>query len=608
MFGYVGKFSVFLENNRDGENHQAAYRYENPIEMIVAKTVEELYRAIDRIKKCINEGYHVAGWMSYEAGLCFESKLLPILPETLEAPLLTMGVFKTREVMGFQDAAYHWKEKSERSNFHLTNLSLSESREEYAVRFDKIQNYLTEGDIYQVNYTLKAKFDFAGSPEAFYASLRKAQQVEYAAFIESDDLTILSLSPELFVLKNGNALKAKPMKGTGKRGRSVKEDQALKKELFNSPKDRAENLMIVDLLRNDLSKSALAGTVQVSKLFEVEKYKTLFTMTSTIEAEIEDGTNACDVMTSIFPCGSVTGVPKIRAQEVIEELESHQRGVYTGAIGYFTPDGDMCFSVPIRTLTIDKHGRGELGLGGAIVADSKAEDEYDECLLKASFVTSKHPDFDIIESLRWSQGDAYPHINAHLKRLEQTADYFSFNCDIQNIKEALLNHATFLTCEDDEYYKVRLLLSKEGNYTITSVIIKAASPKHIPIIVLSEEAIDSQDKFFFHKTTRREFYQSQLETYKAKSGCHDVIFKNDKGELTEGSYTNLYIKKDGVLYTPPVECGLLNGVFRQYILDKPGVEVQEKVLYEEDLESADEVYVANAVRGLQKVNFQLILD
>ncbi|MDG1437655.1 MAG: aminodeoxychorismate synthase component I, partial [Emcibacteraceae bacterium] len=379
----MGKFSVFLENNRDDKNHQAAFRYKNPIEMIVAKTADELFHAMDHIKKCMSEGFHVAGWMSYEAGLCFESKLRPLLPDELDAPLLTMGVFKTREVLGFQDAEHYWKEKSERSGFKLSNLSLSESREQYSEKFNKIQNYLTEGDIYQVNYTLKAKFDFDGSSAAFFASLRKAQQVEYAAFIESDELTILSLSPELFVKKNGNVLKAKPMKGTGKRGRSIEEDQELRQALYNSPKDRAENLMIVDLLRNDLSKSALAGTVQVPKLFEVEKYKTLFTMTSTVNAEIGDAIHACDVMTSIFPCGSVTGAPKIRAQEVIEELESHQRGVYTGAIGYFTPDGDMCFSVPIRTLTIDKDGRGELGLGGAIVADSQAESEYDECLLKA---------------------------------------------------------------------------------------------------------------------------------------------------------------------------------------------------------------------------------
>ncbi|MDG1857649.1 MAG: aminodeoxychorismate synthase component I [Emcibacteraceae bacterium] len=603
----MGKFSVFLENNRDGDNHQAAYRYENPVEMIIATTADELFTAFQRIKECMSDGFHVAGWISYEAGLCYEAKLLSLLPEKLDVPLLTMGVYKTREVIGFEDADHYWKEKSERSAFNLTNLSLSESREQYAEKFDKIQNYLIEGDIYQVNYTLKAKFDFAGSVKAFYASLRKAQQVEYAAFIESDDLTILSLSPELFVKKEGETLKAKPMKGTGRRGRSVKEDQELKQRLYNSPKDRAENLMIVDLLRNDLSKSAAAGTVKVPKLFEVEKYKTLFTMTSTIEAQVEEGTNACDVVTSIFPCGSITGAPKIRAQEVIAELESHQRGVYTGAIGYFMPDGDICFSVPIRTLTIDKSGQGELGLGGAIVADSKAEDEYDECLLKASFVTNEHPDFDIIESLRWSQSEGYPHLIDHLKRLEQTSNYFSFKCDIRNIRDALLSHATHLKCDKGEFYKVRLLLSKEGNYTITSVIIKTVNSKHSPIIVLSKEVINNQDKFFFHKTTRREFYQTQLETYKAKYGCHDVIFKNDKGELTEGSYTNLFIEKDGILYTPPVECGLLNGVYRQFILNKTDDAVHEKVLYQEDLESADAVYVANAVRGLQKVNFQLKL-
>lgn len=604
----MGKFSIFLENNRDGGNRQAAFRYQNPIEMITAISADELIIAIKRIEECLGDGYHVAGWMSYEAGLCLEDKLMPLLPEVLESPLLTMGVFKSREIMDFQDAQHYWKTRGDLSGFELKNLHLSEDRADYAEKFEKIQNYLTAGDIYQVNYTLKAKFDFEGSREAFYASLRKAQQVEYAAYIESDEYTILSLSPELFVRKDGNKLKAKPMKGTGKRGRSAQEDQDLCQELYNSVKDRAENLMIVDLLRNDLSKFAKAGSVNVPKIFEVEKYKTLFTMTSTVRAEIKDGISACDVMTSIYPCGSVIGAPKIRAQEIIAELESHQRGVYTGAIGYFTPEGDMCFSVPIRTLTIDHEGHGELGLGGAIVADSQAEDEYDECLLKAAFVMAEHPDFDIIESLRWSLREGYPHLRAHMERLEKSSAYFSYTCDVEKIEKELLQHASFLQNEGDEFYKVRLLVSREGHATITSEKIETADIDDIPLIVLSDDAIDSQDKFFYHKTTRRQFYQSQLIAYRNKYGCHDVIFKNEKGELTEGSYTNLFIKKDGVFYTPPIESGLLNGIYRHHMLGSQNIKTQEKKLYPDDLESADEVFVSNAVRGLQKVNFRLILD
>jgi para-aminobenzoate synthetase / 4-amino-4-deoxychorismate lyase len=603
----VNKFSVFLENNLDGINHQAALHYQNPIEMIIATNSDELVAAFKRIEECTADGHHVAGWMSYEAGLCLEKKLKPLLLKNLDTPLLTMGVFESRNVMNFQDAENYWKAKSEHRNFELKNLSLSENRTDYAKKFEKIQSYLTAGDIYQVNYTLKAEFDFEGSREAFYASLRNAQQVQYAAFIESDDLTILSLSPELFIRKDGNKLKAKPMKGTGKRGRSVAEDIALSYELKNSVKNRAENLMIVDLLRNDVSKSAKTGTVTVPKIFEVEKYKTLFTMTSTVEAEIKEGVNACDVMTSIYPCGSVTGAPKIRAQEIIAELEDHQRGVYTGAIGYFTPEGDMCFSVPIRTLTIDEAGRGELGIGGAIVADSEVEDEFNECLLKASFVINEHPEFDIIESLRWSKEEGYPHIDAHLKRLNDTASYFAFECDLKKVEHDLLQHSSCLNCQIDEFYKVRLLLSRQGNWTITSEKIKGPVSNDTPFIVLSKDTVDSKDKFFYHKTTRRQFYQSQLHDYKNRYGCHDVIFKNEKGELTEGSYTNLFIKKDDVFYTPPIESGLLEGVYRQSILNSELVKTKEKILFVEDLESADEVFVSNAVRGLQKVNFQLIL-
>lgn len=599
------RFSLFLEDNRSGHNSQAAYYYQNPIEIITARTPKELIKAFESIQTKMDEGFHVAGWISYEAGYCLEEKLHTLIPEELEQPLLKMGVFKGREIISNEGANQHWRAFDIPNSYKLGDINLNQCFEHYKKSFKAIQDYLKAGDIYQVNYTMKAQFDFSGSTKALYAELRNAQQVEYGAFIESDDLTILSLSPELFIRKTGADLTAKPMKGTGQRGRFKVEDDAFKDTLYNSEKDRAENLMIVDLLRNDLSRKASKGSVSVSQLFEVEKYKTLFTMTSTIEAQIEPSHSPLDVMTSIFPCGSITGAPKIRAQEIIDELEDHQRGIYTGAIGYFTPESDMCFSVPIRTMTIDKAGQGELGLGGAIVADSNVEEEYNECLLKASFVTNNHPRFDLIESLKYSPNEGYTFFEKHVERLNRSADYFLFNKNINTIRDELTEHSEFLSCDEDEFFKVRLLLSKDGNVTITSEKIKKTSEESIPLAVLSSSPINSENSFYFHKTTEREFYQIEFQKYRKLTNCYDVIFLNEKNEITEGSYTNIFIKKGGVYYTPPVECGLLPGIYREHMLENETLEIQEKKLFISDIETAEEVYLCNSVRGLQRVNIQL---
>ncbi|MCC3860378.1 aminodeoxychorismate synthase component I [Pseudemcibacter aquimaris] len=601
-----GKFSIRLENNKYGVKGKASYVFDNPIDIITAKTPEELKASLKKIKSLLSDGFYVAGFISYEAGLCFEDKLNALLPSNLKTPLLQMGVFKVPEILNAKDTDDYWKQYDD-GFYSLQELSLSKNRDAYKTDFDQIQNYLKSGDIYQVNYTQKADFKFEGNARSFFAALRKAQQVEYGAFIETDDLTVLSLSPELFIRKDGNELTAKPMKGTGPRGRNAEEDIIFKDRLSNSEKDKAENLMIVDLLRNDLSKTAKAGSVNVPKLFEVEKYRTLFTMTSTVKAVVADNVHPVDVMTSVFPCGSVTGAPKIRSQEIIAELEKRERGIYTGAIGYFSPDGDMCFSVPIRTLTIDADGCGELGIGGGIVADSEAEKEYDECLLKASFVTKEHPDFDLIESLKWSPNEGYPFIEQHLTRLQKSADYFSYQINIEQIRQELMEHAEFLSCEDDEYFKVRLLVSSSGNISIESRMMNSCVDTDL-IVVLSDERINSNNTLLQHKTTLRDFYQKQLLKYKEKYGCHDVIFQNENGEITEGSYTNIFVKKGEILYTPPVNCGLLGGVYRDYLLKSQQFKCIEKPLYITDIESADEVYVANAVRGLQRVNFQLMMD
>ncbi len=598
-------FSLFLENNQNGNSREAAYLYKNPLRIISITDPHKLDDGFMQIQSAMEDGFHLAGWISYEAGLWFEDKLKSLIPEKLEYPLIYMGVYHNREILSSTECDYYWQEYDGASSYELQNIRLSLNHSKYETAFNQIKEYLKSGDIYQVNFTQKASFEFTGSGKSLYAALRKAQRVEYGAYIEGDDLQILSLSPELFIKKNKNELTTKPMKGTCKRGRTNAEDNEYSNALYNSDKEKAENLMIVDLLRNDLSKLAEKSSLDVKELFEIEKYRTLFTMTSTITAKLKTDKSAVDVMKAIFPCGSVTGAPKIRAQQIISELEQHQRGIYTGAIGYFTPSGDMCFNVPIRTITLKGSGqpdepmKGELGIGGAIVADSTFKSEYEECLLKAQFVTKKYTNFDLIESIYWSQSNGYRFIDEHLDRMQKSADYFDFHFDKKTIISELDGHSKYL---GNGNYKVRLLLSRNGTTSISSFKVKMIEKE--PLVVLANEVIDSNNPMFFHKTTDRAFYRDQLSKYKKHTNCFDVIFVNEYGELTEGSFSNLFLEKDGIFYTPPVECGLLAGVFRQFVLDDKDVNTVEKKLFAKDLKNADQLYLCNSIKGLIPVKFQ----
>lgn len=601
MIVQKGNLSLFLENNRGTNISEAAYFYENPIEIISVINPEDIEQGLLKIQEAIDEKYHVAGWISYEAGFCFEKTLKSLFAKKYNYPLIHMGVYEKRRVLNIQDAEDYWQKHHNTTAYDLSDIRLNLNYERYKDAFDKVQGYLNSGDIYQVNFTQKALFDFLGSTRSFFASLRNAQQVEYAAYIESDDLTILSLSPELFVQKKGNKITTKPMKGTIRRGRTVDEDETNVWSLLHSDKERAENLMIVDLLRNDLSKLAIKSSVNVSRLYEIEKYRTLFTMTSTINANLDNKYSAIELLKSIFPCGSVTGAPKIRAQQIIHELEKQERGIYTGAIGYFTPEDDMCFSVPIRTITIDKFGKGELGIGGAIVADSKPENEYNECLLKADFVAKKYPKFDLIEAILWSKETGFQYLNHHLYRLEKSAQYFMFQCHVKSLSDELNEHIKYIKAEKNQSHKIRLLLSKSGNISISSEVIINHDNTLAFTVVVSDEVVDSNDPMLFHKTSLRNFYSEQFQKYNAKTNCFDVLFINERSELTEGSFTNLFIKKDDIYYTPPIECGLLSGIYRQQLLNDDQLKAVEKRLYLDDLKNADQIYLCNAIRGLVPV-------
>jgi para-aminobenzoate synthetase/4-amino-4-deoxychorismate lyase len=384
------------------------------------------------------------------------------------------------------------------------------------------------------------------------------------------------------------------MKGTAPRGRTPREDARLKTWLAVDEKQRAENLMIVDLLRNDLGRLAKIGSVEVTDLFTVETYRTVHQMTSGIRAEMRSDMGLRAMLKALFPSGSVTGAPKVRAMEIIRELEDLPRGVYTGAVGTIAPNGDAEFNVAIRTLML-ANGKGEMGIGSGVVADSKGEAEYEECLLKGEFLTKPAQNFDLIETIRWEREGGFYLLDRHLSRLKASAQHFGYPYDRDAVKSALAAETRGL---EGGTYMVRLLLSEDGGVTVTAKEITLPDRETVWTFAVSDHRVDEKDPFFFHKTTRREFYELALAEAQEATGCDEVIFLNSKGELTEGTRTNLFLEKDGRLYTPAVACGLLPGTLREEMIDLPRVEASEAILTLDDLQRADRIYLGNSVRGL----------
>jgi para-aminobenzoate synthetase/4-amino-4-deoxychorismate lyase len=390
------------------------------------------------------------------------------------------------------------------------------------------------------------------------------------------------------------------MKGTIRRGLDIQEDAVLADALQLDEKNRSENLMIVDLLRNDLGRICEFGSVSVEELFSIERYETLFQMTSTVCGKLLEGVDYEEIFRSLFPCGSITGAPKLRTMQIIRELESGPRGVYTGAIGFFSPDKEAMFNVAIRTICL-RGAEAEMGVGGGIVYDSAAEQEYRECLLKGSFLISRLPPFQLIETMLWSS--EYERLALHLKRLKASAEYFSFSYQEDKVMRELFEHAAKFTLEKS--YRVRLLLEKSGKIQITSSQIEREErPWRVAI---SSARTSSTDRFLRHKTTNRSLYEAKRQSA-IELGFDDLLFLNERDEVTEGAITNLFAEIGDKLCTPPVSCGLLPGVYREYLLQSDP-RTEERVLLLSDLKVAKAVYLSNSVRGLRKaqIHFDAVI-
>jgi para-aminobenzoate synthetase/4-amino-4-deoxychorismate lyase len=590
------KNCVLLETSRFDRGDGHSYFFFNPAYVISIDRIEQVPELFSEIERYRNQGFFAAGYIGYECGYHFED-IATRAPLPSSMPLAWFGLYRHPLVFDHQTGEWEETPLSPLSNidvsaYSLTNCSLRISEAEYVKKIASIKGYIAAGDTYQVNFTDKYTFDFSGSPVACFASLREKQKVGYSAFINAEGKYILSFSPELFFKISGNKISTRPMKGTARRGRNLAEDDRMRLWLQNDEKNRSENLMIVDLLRNDVGRISEIGSVEAKEMFSVEKYETLFQMTSTVEGTLRPGLSLYEIFRSIFPNGSVTGAPKIRTMQIIHEMEDQPRGVYTGALGFFSPKKEAVFNVAIRTILLDGK-KGEMGVGGGIVFDSDPMREYEECTLKADFLTQQRVEFQLIESILWD-GD-FRLLGFHMERLQASAEYFNFSFHKEETFRKLKSYREQLP--EDAPSKVRLLLGADGTATLESQVLTEKS--QTSKILLSGEKTSSKDRFLYHKTTRRELYEKEFARV-SELGYADVVFRNERGEITEGAISNIFIEKEGKLYTPPLECGLLPGVFRRHILETDA-KASERILLTDDLAHADAIYLCNAIRGMRRV-------
>lgn len=562
--------------NPNGQSHL----FTDPKEVLVAHDAESACAALARIAQAGKEGLWAAGYFAYELGFLFEERLAKYLPARSETPLLWFGLY---------DAPKPFDGLPEAPDGTAENLAPTTSFADYASAFGTVKNYIAAGDTYQVNLTFKAGFKLSGSPLGLYRRLAQSQKTAYGAYIHAGDHFVLSRSPELFVSGTGDALSARPMKGTLPRAPLASQDAADRAALASDEKNRAENLMIVDLLRNDLGRIAEIGSVKVTDLFTVETYSTLHTMTSGITAKRRPDVTMLEILENLFPCGSITGAPKLRAMEIIREVEPEPRGLYTGSIGYIAPNGDFAFNVAIRTAIIDSAGNGTIGIGGGIVADSEAKSEYEEALLKLRFLSDPAPPVTLIETLKWSPAEGFVLLSRHLARLLASATYFGLPADAAEATTRLIAESANWTAP----MRVRLTLSESG-IEITAVPLPPNPEKFR--FVIAAETLASTSVWLAHKTTNRAFYDQPRIAAHDALGVDEVLFLNERGELTEGSITNLFIERNGKLLTPALSSGLLPGTLRAELIETGRAE--ETILTLADLHDADAIFLGNSVRGL----------
>ncbi len=564
------------------------FLFAEPKAFVQANEPKDVERCLWQLQDYLDAGNFVAGYLAYEAA----AGLNPSMSQAVHTsqpnyPLLYFGVYNAPTEISLHTLAMQTVENSQSENWNL-NWQADITQHEYADNIQKIKSAIAAGDTYQVNYSFRMKTEFNLDPLQFFLKLQRAQASEFSAYMQFDDFQICSASPELFFSLQSGKLLAKPMKGTINRGLHKAQDAQRKAWLLESEKNRAENLMIVDMLRNDLGQVAEVGSVNVDTLFDIETYPTVFQMTSSVRAETKH--SAIDVLMKMFPCASITGAPKINTMKIIAELEASARGIYTGSMGYITPANDALFNVAIRTVFIDSLAKtASYGVGGGIVWDSTAKDEYKECRFKAEILTREPPDLKLLESMYMNEQKEIYLWDQHIKRLRETSEYFGFAFSEQSVSKQIQEA---LNGVSGEAAKIRLLLDAQGNVDLEFQDLKSKVGQRVGV---SRERSNTQSRFVYHKTSQRQFYLSILD----KIPLDDVIIVNLEGRVTESCFANIAIYKGEDLITPPLTDGLLNGTFRSMLLEKKII--TETPISLEDLQNAKQAYLLNSVRGWMKL-------
>ena len=590
QIGPVNKNEVLLKENGEW------LHFSNPYQLIVVENLQAILPALQDIEKLVlaNQWY-AAGFLSYEAAPAFDSAFRtpaslagldegPNLRSARGFPYLWFGLYPEPRVVRLPKP----EGIKELLDWHPTIC-----KKTYNSAIAKIKEHIANGRTYQVNYTMRLQTDFTNNAWEFFLHLAEDQN-NHSAYVDTGRYVICSASPELFFRLDGQTITCRPMKGTTPRGRTTTEDQKQSDWLKQSAKNRAENVMIVDMIRNDLGRIAEIGSVSVSQLFEAERYPTLWQMTSTVSART--GASLVEILTALFPCASITGAPKVSTMKIIAELEATPRRIYTGTIGYLAPQRKAKFNVAIRTALIDQVGQtAEYGIGGGIVWDSTSIDEYTEALLKARVLTQEQPAFSLLETLLWTPDDGFFLREKHVARMIDSANFFGFPITREDLKDYLDK----ISYKFHTSQRVRVLLDQDGRLHFESSSFDISGDQRLLQVGLATEPIDSDNVFLFHKTTQRDVYEAAR---KGNQQLDDVLLYNKKGELTEFTLGNLVVELDGQLFTPPVLAGVLAGTFRAHALETG--QVLERVISVEELARCTKLYRINSVRGWQAVEIR----
>jgi para-aminobenzoate synthetase/4-amino-4-deoxychorismate lyase len=562
-------------------------KFSHPRRVIVTEKLEDVLESLEEVESLVNKnGWTAAGFVSYEAAPAFDPALRVIPSDGF--PLLWFGLydsFETTETL------------EDFGSLQPLEWAPDTEREIYNNAIQTIKERIAQGKTYQVNYTMRLLADFDEHPLKLFTHLTRTQN-KYAAYMDIGDWAICSASHELFFDLDGDIITGRPMKGTVRRGNTTAEDHTLSNWLHASIKNRAENVMIVDMIRNDIGRIAEIGSVQVPELFTIEKYPTLFQMTSTVKARTR--APITDIFANLFPCASITGAPKVSTMNIIAELETSPRRVYCGSIGYIAPNRKVRFNVAIRTAVVDKqNGKAEYGVGGGIVWDSTSADEYGEALLKARVLTDPpQKEFSLFETLLWTPEEGYFLLERHLARMLDSAEYFGFNASevfakgskngrLETSPTEIINILNKLVAGASSPKRVKILMNSRGE--LSGEVLDFQPSEKVFQACLAKEPVHSKNRYLYHKTTNREVYDKA-----SLKGFDDVLLYNEKDELTEFTIGNLVVKIGGKLFTPPIECGLLAGTFRAELIASG--EVTERVLRKQDMAEFEAFFLVNALR------------